>query len=97
MDALVAQRSPGPRDRYDTALVHVLAHVSMGLPFTVAAMWRRRAVDQALASALLDCDVVSTRQAGKLLKRITGHAVDGVCVRRIGTTREGAVWHVSQE
>lgn len=97
VNAFMMRRSSGPRDHYDYALIHVLAHVSVELPFTTSALWRRQAVDTELAAAILDCDIVSTKQLGKLLKRLAGHTVDGLCIRRIGTSREGVVWQLLQE
>lgn len=94
VNALTARRSPGPRDHADVVLVGVLADVSMGLPFTVAALWRRRAADPALAAAILNCDIDNPKQVGKLLRRLVGHDVGGAVIQRVGTTRDGALWRV---
>jgi hypothetical protein len=93
----VQAHGTGPRDGADVALLHVLAATARGLSFTAAGMWRRRAVDPTLAEALLAADITSARQLGKLLRRLTGHTVDGWCLRRVGTNREGAVLQLWQE
>jgi hypothetical protein len=95
--ALEARLAPGPRDRHDVALVRVLASVSQGLPFTATGMWRCLATDPVLADAILACDIDDARQLGVLLKRLAGHAVDGLCLRRMGKNREGIVLQVWRE
>jgi hypothetical protein len=87
------ERSHGPRDQADRALVSLIATISRGLRFTAAALWRRRvAGDVALAEALDGADIVNAKQLGKLLRRCEGADVNGVRLRRVGTNREGAVW-----
>ncbi|MBA3885696.1 MAG: hypothetical protein H0X67_08175 [Acidobacteria bacterium] len=92
LDALMAMRSPGPRDRADVALVGALAVSTRGLSYTTAAVWRHRAVDAALADALRAADIDSPRQLGRLLRRSEGRTVDGVRIARVGTDREGIIW-----
>ncbi|MBA3884282.1 MAG: hypothetical protein H0X67_00965 [Acidobacteria bacterium] len=93
--ALMALRAPGPRDRADKALVGALAVSTRGLSFTAAAVWRHRAVDEALADALEQADVDSPRQLGRLLRRVEGRTVDGVRIARVGADREGLIWRAS--
>jgi hypothetical protein len=78
-------------------LLALAALPPVGGCFTAAGVWRRSIVDQALAAALLAADVVSARQLGKLLKRLTGYSADGVRLDRVGSNREGAVLRVWRE
>jgi hypothetical protein len=87
----------GPRDATDEALVRVIASVAGDLPFTAAALWRRRAVDRALASALENCDLDSPKQIGKAVRRCEGRNVGGIVMQRVGANREGIIWRVLQE
>ena len=89
---LEARLSPGPRDQADVTLASTIAASACGLPFTAAALWRRRAVDPALTEALVASDVDSPRQLGKLLRRLEGRDIEGVCFARVGINREGLVW-----
>ena len=91
LDLLLARS--GPRDRGDVALVGLIAAISRGLPFTAAALWRRRvAGDEALAAALATADIENTKQLGKLIRRLEGRDVDGVRLVRVGANREGIIW-----
>ena len=95
VNALVAQRAPGPRDHADVALVAVLTTSTRGLSFTTAAVWRHRVVDEALAAALRHADIDSPKQLGRLLRRLEGRAVDGIRIARVGADREGIIWRAS--
>jgi hypothetical protein len=91
---ILLRLAPGPRDQGDVALVGIIATVARGLPFTAAALWRRRvAGDAALAEAFATCDIENPKQLGKLLRRLEGRDVDGIRLCRVGTNREGIVWH----
>jgi hypothetical protein len=95
LDTLLSRLPPGPRDDADEALIRVIASVAGDLPFTAAALWRRRAVNLALASALENSDLDSPKQIGRMLRRCEGCDVDGVRILRVGATREGLVWRAS--
>jgi hypothetical protein len=91
--ALEARLAPrGPRDRHDVALVHSIAVSVGGLNFSAAALWRRRAVDPALAAAIRACDLDNAKQLGKLLRRMEGRDVGGLTCVRLGAERDGVVW-----
>jgi hypothetical protein len=92
LDGLLARLAPGPRDQGDVELVVMLITIAQGHTFTAAAVWRRRAVDTALAEALATADIENPQQLGKLLKRNEGRDVVGVRFRRVGTGREGIIW-----
>ena len=92
VDALLARLSPGPRDRGDEQLVHVIAASTRGLTFTSQALWRHRAADPALADALATADLESPRMLGKWLRRLEGRAVGPVRIVGVGMHRDGKVW-----
>ena len=86
----------GPRDDADRALLEHLA-VSIGdVPFTTAAVFRHVDLrdDAALRRALLDADIESPRQLGKLLAR-GGGMTGAVTVRRLHDEhRDGRLWQL---
>ena len=96
MATLTTRLAPGPRDHTDAALVGIIAAVAGGLPFTSAALWRRRAVDPTLAAAVLGADLDSARQLGKFLRRLEGRDVDGVRITCVGMDREGKIWRAAR-
>lgn len=97
MDALTARLSPGPRDAGDVALMGAIALSTRSLTFTTSALWRHRAVNSALADALMNADLESPKQTGKWLKRLEARTVNGLRIVCVGICREGKVWQVQQE
>lgn len=92
LDALLARLAPGPRDRGDEQLVHVIAASTRGLTFTSQALWRHRAADPALADALATADLESPRMIGKWLRRLEGRDLGPVRIVSVGMHRDGKVW-----
>jgi hypothetical protein len=80
---LLALGHHGPRDAADEHLLRAIAASALGTRFSAREVFRHRRVAPTLASALQDADIVSVIQLGKLLKRLSGSAVDGVRLEQI--------------
>lgn len=61
--------------------------------FTAADLQEHAATDDQLRRAL---GSIGSRKLGKLLARSAGLGLDGVCIERVGTVREGAMWRVTR-
>jgi hypothetical protein len=90
LTALV-DRTLGPRDDADRALLVEIARATQGHRFTSRSLWRHRLVDERLRQALEDTATGSVRELGHLLPRL-GQAA-GVRLLKIGTCRDGVIWH----
>jgi hypothetical protein len=95
LDALLSRLAPGPRDRGDEHLMHVIVASTRGLTFTSQALWKHRAADPALAAALANADLESPRMLGKLLRRLESREVGHVRIVCVGMHRAGKVWQAT--
>jgi hypothetical protein len=86
------ERAGRSRDAADATLRQLLAASTRGLAFTAADLLRHTAVDDALATALLGADVVTTGDIGCWLRDHVG-LDDGVAIMRL-RNRRWQVQHV---
>jgi hypothetical protein len=88
LDVLEAARAPkGPRDDLDTALVVQLAQTAVHRSFSCAEVLAHSVADAALRQALAHADIGSTKQLGKLLRRVEGVPIAGLRIARVGRRR----------
>jgi hypothetical protein len=80
--------APGPDDE---VLVHALARAFGAEALAVKDVLQRAAVDDDLRVAL---GHTTGRKLGKRLRRLAGRDVAGLCVVKIGDSRDGAVLRV---
>ena len=87
---------PGEAD-----LLRAIAATTEGLKFTVSELLLHaevvadRAADQRLHDAIVAAvGAINGRRLGKLLRRVEGSNIDGLCVIRVGADRDGVSWRV---
>jgi hypothetical protein len=103
--ALAVDRLPGagmPETRADDAPVAnllrtIAANIGDSL-FCTTDLWTRLpspASEAVHAAVVRAVGAASPRRLGKLLRRIEGRDIAGLCVRRVDLIREGVVWQIA--
>jgi hypothetical protein len=87
----------GVRDAADEHLLRAIAASALGTRFSAREVFRHRRVAPLLAAALQDADIVSVIQLGKLFRRLSGSAIDGLRLELDETSRVGNLWHFVRE
>jgi hypothetical protein len=84
------------RDQDDvTAFVAIAAHVGATRHTAAAILEHARRVAPRLLAALQAADVAdSARALGHLLRRVEGKVIEGLVLRRVGTSGSGIIWRI---
>ena len=85
----------GARDDADRRVLVAIVAAIGGRRFTSKQLRAHARIDEALAAALLDADIETVRELGKLMARLEKHAeIEGFRLRHCDDCRDGAIWQV---
>lgn len=84
----------GARDAAETAVLSAIAVAIGSRWFTSVELMAHSHVDGGLAAAFEAADITTVRECGKLLARLAVQSIDGLTLRRVGTSRAGVIWSV---
>jgi hypothetical protein len=88
------QRTHGPRDDADAAVLLAIAETIGDRRFTASQLLAHAEVSPALHEALQAADIVDTRDLGWFCRRVHGSPRPSVQLERAGECRIGILWRV---